>query len=852
MSNMKKTFALLVGINNYASPVSGLRGCIKDIDQIESYLQTNFGQGEERLAETAGVPFRTYGPLYLCRLADEQATYHNILAAFRHFLRQAGPEDVAWFHFSGHGSEEFTAEEFLALEPNGKDQTLVCYRAKAEDGHLHLADKELAVLLHEVATQDTNGQPKASPHLVVSLDCCHSGSGTRDVAEDPNFQIRGIKIGQSVDQIKARSAGTVGRGIATYAGGYYAQQWERSQSLEVPESRHVLLSACESIQKAGDLPVGGIFTSSLITTLEQAKGELNYADLFVRTRATSRKLRREQTPQFETIGNFDPFTRFLDGTALGTPERYEVVYENGHWFVKCGAIHGLPVQTNQPIELEIQTAAPENKLVAIGQISGLGAQKSRFMLTDGGLLDQDTFYQAVLRYLPAPPVFVWLHGDAAGLQLLKDHWEASKNMRWTEDPDLPDVATLEVEAKDGHFFLSDRQQGRAVLNRPQDAANAKLIVSSLAKIVRWERTIRLDNPKSTLRQAVDFELGIANKKMEKTFFQAPEIRLYVSGENYFGDPQAGTIGVPFFPNVIVRNTNQPLYAYLLHLRSNYGIDAYEGEVAFRPAEHPGKQEVSIPMWKKPMGWGLSPGEAESTSYFKLLVTTEPLDYQQLLQSGIGGFRSTEQEWKPVAVDNAWANFTTKVTLVRAEQTLQADKSTALAGGNLKLLPHPALQATVSLVAASRDERSADPACNFVRFQSPAFQLVDFRTAEYPNPLQVLELTELEQDQSVSLEEQPLELELGRSIQANEQLVAVAFDGKDYRVIGEGTGKGDQIKMEIRELPQIETSLPPGNPIIADPFDEDRLQHRSLYQALKIAFFKTTDPSVDWKPGDVLQ
>ena len=34
----------------------------------------------------------------------------------------------------------------------------------------------------------------------------------------------------------------------------YATQWREQKSLEVPLAPHVLLSACQSVQKAGDLP----------------------------------------------------------------------------------------------------------------------------------------------------------------------------------------------------------------------------------------------------------------------------------------------------------------------------------------------------------------------------------------------------------------------------------------------------------------------------------------------------------------------------------------------------------------------------------------------------------------------
>lgn len=56
----------------------------------------------------------------------------------------------------------------------------------------------------------------------------------------------------------ARSASTEGRKIGTYLDGYYDRQWRENGRLEVPDAPHILLSACESIQQAGDLPVGAL------------------------------------------------------------------------------------------------------------------------------------------------------------------------------------------------------------------------------------------------------------------------------------------------------------------------------------------------------------------------------------------------------------------------------------------------------------------------------------------------------------------------------------------------------------------------------------------------------------------
>ena len=107
-------------------------------------------------------------------MANGQATRQGIIDAWRSHLGQAGPGDVALFYYSGHGSQENAPPEFWDFEPDRQNETLVCYDSRSSDGWV-LADKELAQLISEVAA---NG-----PHFTVILDCCHSGSGTRDADE---------------------------------------------------------------------------------------------------------------------------------------------------------------------------------------------------------------------------------------------------------------------------------------------------------------------------------------------------------------------------------------------------------------------------------------------------------------------------------------------------------------------------------------------------------------------------------------------------------------------------------------------------------------------------------------------
>ena len=666
----KKYFTLLVGINDYPSPISTLYGCLKDLDQVEGYLRTQIAkEAEVSTSQTSsGLPFRKYDNLHICRLENDQATYRNIIKGFREFLCNAGPGDVVWFHFSGHGSEQFTAEEFIALEPNGKDQTIVCYQATEED-NLHLADKELAFLLHEVENANKENQSQESPHIIVTLDCCHSGSGTRDFEINPDMKSRKADLNTGITRSEAAKKKQGIRLLSSYVGDYEAQ-WKSKNQLEIPLAKHVLLSACESVQLAGDLPSGGVFISGLISALKHAGGQLNYSDLFIRTRIAVEKIRKQdQTPQFETLGEFDPYTRFLDGSALGNPKSYEVVHQGDHWFVNCGAIHGIPLSSRKATQVEILTAAPENTPVGKAELIGIEAQRSVLNLSEGTGLDKEKQYQAIVKFLPVPPVLVWVHGEENGVAAIRQVWDESRNIKMVESLEAYGEAQLEVEATSNRYRISDRRTGKLAIESPVDEDDSNLIVIDiLEKMVNWERTISLQNEKSAIKDWFNLEIDMAKVPDLRPVFMTiknPETIIKVDAANFY--EKDGALIAAFIP--YIRSNMKPaqkLYFYFLHLRSNYAITSYEGEFVYRPEEFKYNHNLEIPLLKKIKAWGLAADEQETTSYFKLFATTEALDYQQLTQSGIEGkHRGMVLRSDLFSIKNDWFCVTLKVMLERS-------------------------------------------------------------------------------------------------------------------------------------------------------------------------------------------
>lgn len=161
----RNIYALLVGIDKYLNPVPPLNGCVNDIIAIKEYL-------EGRVA-TDGYELR------IRTLLNQDATRQAIIDGFLQHLCHAQTNDVVLFYYSGHGSQEQAPQEFWHLEPDRLDETLVCYDSRHAGGW-DLADKELAKLIAEVAAKD--------PHITIILDCCHSGSGTRNPLQETGIR----------------------------------------------------------------------------------------------------------------------------------------------------------------------------------------------------------------------------------------------------------------------------------------------------------------------------------------------------------------------------------------------------------------------------------------------------------------------------------------------------------------------------------------------------------------------------------------------------------------------------------------------------------------------------------------
>jgi hypothetical protein len=828
-------YALLVGIDKYEPPVPPLRGCVNDVEAFATYLN-------ERVANSQGFA------LSLKTLKDEDAKREDVVKAFQDHFKDATKEDVALFYYSGHGSQEQAPEEFWALEPDHLDETLVLFDSR-KPGSWDLADKEIAKLIGDLAAK--------GPHVAVILDCCHSGSGTRDVSTavrraPTDLRKRPIES-FLVTPAEAQAAAST-RGADAKAPSRYTP----------PDGRHVLFAACRDDQEAkeyvGDGQHRGAFSFFLNDSLKSAAGVPTYRDLFTRTSAGVYNVALNQSPQLEATRSDDLDATFLDGAIQPAPATFTARFHQGHWTINGGAATGIPAPSGSEttrlalyaFDAKAADLADLSKAVAKAKVESVQPASSVLSIEGGAALDQNTTYKAVILSLPAPPLLIRLEGDDAACGLVRQAIAAaapeggpSLFIREIKPQETPDFRLL---ARDGQYIIARPGDDRPLvgqidgLNQP----GAHRAVERLEHIARWTQTARLANPASSIKPD-DVALTVLVGGQE---VKGKEIRLEYGFEN-------GAQVKPSFKVKITNNSTRPLYCGLLDLTQRFGVSAgllTAGYVRLEPnqtvwANQDREIRASVPdeVWKQ--------GIVEYRDLLKLIVCTQEFDPRRLEQPNLDMPRSKavdrtrslgrdgslnrlmrKVQTRELETDDPpnlddWQATEISFTTVRPQLSTPvpaAGQPEAALGQGVKLEPHPALRAQARLESAPLATRSLgsiqlprllvdDPAVS---------QPLTFTATRGVDPgLSVLELTEVS-DPSVVTPDSPLRLTVPVTLKDDEHVLPVAYDGEFFLPLGRVDRRAaDETVIALDRLPR---------PVV---------DSRSLTGAIRIFFQKVISKAV---------
>lgn len=778
-----QVFALLVGIDDYPEPVRKLTGCVNDVDHFETWLRQ--GNDPKKLAIEV--------------LKNADATRANVIEQFRKHLGRAGAGDVAVFHYCGHGAQSASAGAFREFDLGGLDEGLVCADSRLPGGH-DLADKELAVLIDELARRDA--------HVAFILDACHSGSGTRSVDAFSGLRSR-LTQGVSVE-----------RPIDSYLDGHYARLLKKGQRLAIPSGRHILLAACERRQEAKESPTEhrGVFTSTLLEVLEGSRGELSYADLFMRCRSAVRKRAKDQDPQFEPIGQFNPWGGFLGRQGAGVRRTFKVGFDRKAWRINCGAIQGVPTDPDRPVGVLLYREGEGEHAIATAQTLEVG--------TNDAILDLGEFkadpaqsYDATITSLPVAPLLLHNAADsparASLAEALAEDLGAGAALT-----DVADGTPYAIDVQGDLLRLVQRESGvliQAALGhqgRFEHAAPALLAV--VKQVAQWERSLALHNQASQMDPAlIEFVCSESTDGGADFMHPGDEVTL----ESVLDRGEWSAISA----RLLVRHrAKAALHWTLLYFSAAYGIDEL-GKGTLEPGED--YQTVYEP----PYGFHMEAGQvAESIDRFKLIVSTQPVDGFLLMQPDLplgetlATSRAIDRAPPGQAVRKArqddWLTKNLRVrVLPRLDELGTRDWTSD--NGVVIVKGHPKVKAKLSMSPARSGTRAAGESASFLdAFEQAGLSLPSFGNTRGENP-NVLELNDIEGGEALAA--QPLEIELDLPLGADEGILPFVFDGR-HVLLGGNASKDEAGRTHIS----------------IDRLHELPSDRRSLGGSLKLYFFKT--------------
>ena len=175
-------------------------------------------------------------------LVNQQATKVGIVGAFKRMTASCKQGDVVYIHYSGHGQQMTDVHND---ERDGLDECWIPYDACRKEsayyhGEKHLTDDELNVYLNAIRKKiGVNGK------LLVAIDACHSGDGTRGDDEDI---VRGVEDTLKVDSLNARGLYETFEAIKSFFMGDNGKENVINTKAKPLAERWITISACRSDQ----------------------------------------------------------------------------------------------------------------------------------------------------------------------------------------------------------------------------------------------------------------------------------------------------------------------------------------------------------------------------------------------------------------------------------------------------------------------------------------------------------------------------------------------------------------------------------------------------------------------------
>lgn len=326
-----RQIALLIGIGDYPQEGGWQKiNAVNDLGVIGDALRSRGFQSDNIII-----------------LKDQQATRDGILNVWRQvLLPKVRTGDVVYFQFSGHGQQ---VADDNGDEVDGYDEAIVPYdsplryQAGVYQGENLIRDDELNSLISELRLR-----LGPTGNLMVVLDACHSGTGTRGM--EP---ARGTDIAMASDDYIKKMVKRQGDSYTTPQYSAAGDGAERMAPMAAFFGSAQNQLNFEARDEQGQFL--GSLTYALSRKLSSAAPATSYRGLFEQVRVEMGAIAPRQQPQAE--GTLDQ--EILGGRLLPKPQYYRVIRWNdpasvaidAGWIsgLNNGAVLGLyPPETRDP------------------------------------------------------------------------------------------------------------------------------------------------------------------------------------------------------------------------------------------------------------------------------------------------------------------------------------------------------------------------------------------------------------------------------------------------------------------------------------------------------------------------
>ncbi len=593
-------YALLVAINQYNDPIPPLQGCVNDLEKMSNYLEKE----------------HNHFAVNIKKLVNEEATKEAIVSQFINHLGQATNGEVAFFYFSGHGTQEDADPVFWSIEEDRKLEALVCFDSYARQGanvrvNL-LADKELRYLIHQIAP---NGA-----HILTVFDCCHSGGNTRNsyITELAEVREKRVVIRDRLSQAFPMRHWKDFIFSETIT---YEEAQKQNIGIWLPEGQHIQIAACQNDQSAFEVKGEGVFTRNLLEVLSRCEGDITYYDLQSRIQQYL-KHQFDQTPKIYVVGDEESalFQGFLHKKPENKPLYGNINYNASlGWIMDLGAMHGISQMSN----LKVLTLDEQQDFDA--KVYEVYPTYCQIMFDDDPPSIDSSYKGYCPLYLSLPlGVFLNIQEERVKDKLLQFISKGNPHLHIMKAAYEADFC---VQYIDEHLYLSRPGTLSVPVTQPRkytSDSDLLIIQNYLNHLSKFEYIKSLHNPNAYLFRRDPVEANVLRR------FHQQEVPVQIiQGELLldFDQPDHRQHGGSI--RIVLKNTSdRKLYCALLYLSFYFGVSVKllkEVVVGLEP-----NREV----WAldgAPIGLMLEEevrkyNYPESISYLKLIVST--MDFQQ--------------------------------------------------------------------------------------------------------------------------------------------------------------------------------------------------------------------------------